>query len=268
MTSSRAPGAHASLAFLLLCGALSTFPPVTTDIYLPALPQLTHSLRGTPAEGQATLAVYFLGLGLGQLFYGPWSDRAGRRPAMLIGAAVYIAASFGCAVAGSMAWMIALRFAQAIGACSGVVITAAIVRDRFDHQESARIFSMILTLRGVGPIVAPLVGGFIVTFYAWRTIFWALAAFGAIIGLAVLVGLKESRTPEVAARARSESPFKAYAAALRNRTILGYLLTNAFNFSAMFAWIAAAPYLVIGVYKVPAAIQANMAEKLKALVSR
>lgn len=253
MSPSRAEGAaHASAAFLLLCGALSTFPPVTTDIYLPALPELTRSLGGTAAQGQTTLAVYFLGLGLGQLFYGPWSDRVGRRPPMLAGAAIYLLASIGCAVAPSMGWMIAFRFAQAVGACSGVVISSAIVRDRFGHQESARIFSMLLTLRGVGPILAPLAGGFIVTFFDWRTIFWALVVFGAVVGAGVLFGMPETRTEAVAERARSESPFRAYAAALRNRTIVGYLLTNGFNFSSMFAWIAAAPYLVIGVYKVPA----------------
>ena len=250
MTSARAR--HASLGFLLLCGALSTFPPVTTDIYLPALPDLTRGLHGTTAGGQTTLAVYFLGLGLGQLFYGPWSDRVGRRPPMLAGAAIYLVASLGCALAASMGWMIALRFAQAIGACSGVVISSTIVRDRFDQQESARIYSMLLTLRGIGPILAPLAGGFIVTFFDWRTIFWALAVFGAVVGVSVFLGMPESRTPEVAERARSESPFRAYAAALGNRTIVGYLLTNGFNFSSMFAWIAAAPYLVIGVYKVPA----------------
>ena len=252
MTAPRATGAHASIAFLLLCGALSAFPPVTTDIYLPALPDLTRALHGTPAGGQTTLGVYFLGLGLGQLFYGPWSDRVGRRAPMLAGAAIYVAASFGCAVASSMGWMIALRFAQAIGACSGVVISSAIVRDRFGHQESARIFSMLLTVRGIGPILAPLAGGFIVTFFDWRTIFWALVVFGTIIGVSVLFGMPESRTQAVAERARTESPLRAYAAALKDRTILGYILTNGFNFSSMFAWIAAAPYLVIGVYKVPA----------------
>ena len=252
MTSSRAQGAHASLAFLLLCGALATFPPVTTDIYLPALPELTRSLHGTAGQGQTTLGVYFLGLGFGQLVYGPWSDRVGRRTPMLVGAAIYLVASFGCAMAGSMGWMIGFRFAQAIGACSGVVISSAIVRDRFDHQESARIFSMLLTLRGIGPILAPLAGGFIVTFFDWRTIFWALAVFGTATGAAVLFGMKESRTQAVAERARSESPIRAYLAALGNRTILGYILTNGFNFSSMFAWIAAAPYLVIGVYQVPA----------------
>ncbi len=243
---------HASPGLMLLLGAMSAFPPVTTDIYLPALPELTHDLRGTMTEGQVTLAVYFVGLGFGQLFYGPWSDRIGRRPTMLIGAAIYLAASVGCAVAATMSEMIVLRFLQAVGACSGVVISTAVVRDRFSQQESARIFSMLLTLRGVGPIVAPLAGGVIVTYLGWRAIFWAVTLFGLTLGLAVLCGLRESRTQEVAARARTESPLGAYRAALGNRQILGYMLTSGLNFSCMFAWIAAAPYLVIGLYKVPA----------------
>jgi MFS transporter, DHA1 family, multidrug resistance protein len=252
MNSSQRAGEHASTAFLLLLGAMSAFPPVTTDIYLPALPELTQSLRGTVTEGQITLAVYFVGLGFGQLFYGPWSDRIGRRPTMLTGAVIYLAASIGCAIATSMNQMITLRFLQAIGACSGVVISTAVVRDRFDHQESARIFSMLLTLRGVGPIVAPIAGGVIVTWLGWRAIFWAVTLFGITLGLSVVFGLEESRTDAVAARARSESPLGAYMAALRNTRILGYMVTSGLNFSCMFAWIAAAPYLVISLYQVPA----------------
>lgn len=252
MNSSPRAAEHASTAFLLLLGAMSAFPPVTTDIYLPALPELTQSLRGTITGGQITLAVYFVGLGFGQLFYGPWSDRVGRRPTMLTGAAIYLAASIGCAVATTMNQMITLRFLQAIGACSGVVISTAVVRDRFDQQESARIFSMLLTLRGVGPIVAPIAGGVIVTWLGWRAIFWAVTLFGITLGLSVFFGLKETRTEAVAVRARSESPIGAYMAALKNPRILGYMLTSGLNFSCMFAWIAAAPYLVISLYKVPA----------------
>jgi len=252
MNSSQRAGEHASTAFLLLLGAMSAFPPVTTDIYLPALPELTQSLRGTMTQGQITLAVYFVGLGFGQLFYGPWSDRIGRRPTMLTGAVIYLGASIGCAIATTMDQMITLRFLQAVGACSGVVISTAVVRDRFDQQESARIFSMLLTLRGVGPIVAPIAGGVIVTWLGWRAIFWAVTLFGMTLGLSVLLGLKESRTEAVAARARSESPLRAYVAALKNTRIVGYMLTSGLNFSCMFAWIAAAPYLVISLYKVPA----------------
>ena len=244
--------AHAGPGLLLMLGAMSAFPPITTDIYLPALPELTQSLHGTITAGQVTLAVYFVGLGLGQLVYGPWSDRIGRRPTMLLGALVYLVASVGCALATTMNQMILLRFLQALGACSGVVIATAVVRDRFDHQESARIFSMLLTLRGVGPIVAPLAGGVIVTWLGWRAIFWAVTLFGVTLGVAVFFGLRETRTAAVAARARAESPLRAYLAVLRNPRILGYMLTSGLNFSCMFAWIAAAPYLVISLYRVPA----------------
>jgi DHA1 family bicyclomycin/chloramphenicol resistance-like MFS transporter len=252
MSGMQKSGEHASTGFLLLLGAMSAFPPITTDIYLPALPELTQSLRGTITEGQVTLAVYFVGLGLGQLFYGPWSDRVGRRPTMLVGAAIYLAASVGCAVSTTMYEMIGWRFLQAIGACSGVVISTAVVRDRFIHQESARIFSMLLTLRGVGPIVAPLAGGVVVTWLGWRAIFWAVTLFGITLAVSVFLGLEESRTEAVATRARGESSFAAYAAILRNPRIVGYMLTSGLNFSCMFAWIAAAPYLVITLYKVPA----------------
>ncbi|MEI9965846.1 MAG: Bcr/CflA family efflux MFS transporter [Caulobacteraceae bacterium] len=170
----------------------------------------------------------------------------------MIGAAVYLLATLGCALATNIEEMIFLRFVQAVGACSGVVISSAVVRDRYDHQESARLFSILLTIRGLGPILAPIAGGAIVTFLGWRAIFWALAAFGAMIACVVTFGLKETRTAEVAARARSESPLRAYRAALSNPRIIGYMLTNGFNFGSMFAWVAAAPYLIIGTYHVPA----------------
>lgn len=204
------------------------------------------------AQGQGTLAVYLVGLACGQLVYGPWSDRVGRRPTLLIGVAIYLFATVGCANITTMNGLIALRFLQAVGACSGLLISIAVVRDRFDRQGSARILSMLLTLRSIGPLVAPLAGGVVMTWLGWRAIFWALVVFGTVLGAAAFFGLEESRTEAVAARARSESPIGAYAAILKNRRILGYMLTGGLNFCCLFAWIVAAPYLLIGLYKVPA----------------
>ena len=240
------------IGFMILLGAMTSYPPVTTDIYLPALPALTHDLQGTTAQGQQTLSAYFVGLGAGQLIYGPWADRIGRRPVMLFGATLYLVATLGCALASSIEAMIGLRFLQAFGACSGIVISAAMVRDRFGHQESARMLSMLLTLRGIGPIVAPIVGGAILTFLGWRAIFWALGVFGIALGVTVLIAMEETRTAAVAERARTETPMRAYLEVLRNRRIVGYGLTSGLNFAGMFAWIGAAPYLLIGVYGVPA----------------
>jgi DHA1 family bicyclomycin/chloramphenicol resistance-like MFS transporter len=243
--------ARPALGLVVLACLLSTFPSVTGDIYLPALPQLTGDLGGTAAQGQQTLAGYFLGLGLGQLFYGPVADRLGRRPVMIFGAALYVAATIGCFLVATIGQMIALRFLQALAACSGVVISSAIVRDRFSRQESARVFSMLLTARSLGPLLAPILGGALVALFGWRGVFGALAVFGAAILLAVIFGLRETRPQMVAEQARSESPMGAYRAALSNRTILGYLATNGFNFGIMFAWITVAPFLVIEEYGVP-----------------
>jgi len=241
----------AATGFVVLACLLSTFPPVTGDIYLPALPQLTADLGGTTVQGQHTLAGYFLGLGLGQLFYGPVADRIGRRPVMLFGAALYLVATIGCFLVTGIEQMIAMRFLQAVAACSGVVISAAMVRDRFDRQESARIYSMLLTARSLGPMLAPILGGALVALFGWRGVFGALAVFGIAVLLAVFFGLPETRPQAVAEQARSESALAAYASALRNTTILGYIITNGFNFSIMFAWIAVAPFLIIDEYGVP-----------------
>ncbi len=237
--------------FLVLISALSAFPPVTTDIYLPALPELTRDLAGTTAQGQQTLAAFFVGLSIGQLGYGPWSDRIGRRPVILIGVAVYLAASFGCALAHSMPAMIVLRFIQAVGASAAVVASSAMVRDRYDHLESAKVLSMVMLVRGLGPIVAPVLGGLIVTVGGWRAIFWALSVFGVVIGAVVLASLEETRTAAVAERARSESPLKAYLGVLASGRTMAYVMTACLNFGCLFAWVAAAPFLLIGVYRIP-----------------
>ncbi len=239
------------IGFLLLIGALSAFPPVTTDIYLPALPQLTSDLHGTTAQGQITLAAFFLGLSLGQLVYGPWSDRIGRRPVLLAGVALYLATCVGCAMAPSMGIMIGLRFLQAIGASAAVVVSSAMIRDRFDHRESAKVLSITLLVRGLGPILAPILGGLIVTLGGWRTIFWVLGGFGALITAAVLLAMDETRTAEVAARARSEHPFRAYLQVLSSRPTMAYVATSCLNFGCLFAWVAAAPFVLIETYRIP-----------------
>ena len=237
--------------FLILIGALSAFPPVTSDIYLPALPQLTGDLHGTTAQGQITLAAFFLGLSLGQLLYGPWSDRIGRRPVLLVGVAVYLVTCIACALASSIWVMIALRFLQAVGASAAVVVSNAMIRDRFDHRESARVLSVTLLVRGMGPILAPILGGLIVTLGGWRSIFWGLGAFGAVMTAAVLLAMDETRTAEVAARARSENAFAAYLQVLRSRATMGYVAVSCLNFGALFAWVAGAPFVLIGEYGIP-----------------
>lgn len=248
MTARTPPSTPPAIGFLVLACALTTFPPVTGDIYLPALPQMAQDLGATTSQAQHTLAGFFFGLGLGQLFYGPLADRLGRRPVMLAGASLYLVATLCCLLAQTIDQMVALRFVQALGACAGMVISSAMVRDRLDNQSAARAFSMLLTARSLGPLIAPIVGGLIATFFGWRGVFGALAIFGGSLLLAVILTMPETRPEEVARRAREESVLRAYAAVISNGRIMGYVVTNGLNFAAQFAWITAAPFLIIEVH--------------------
>lgn len=246
------PPAATRQSLLLILGALTAFGPMSIDMYLPSLPTLARDLGGAATGAQATVAAFLAGLAVGQLVHGPLSDRIGRRAPILVGITLFLVATAACAYAPSLPVLIAARFVQALGGCAGIVIARAVVRDRFGHAESARIFSILMLIMGVAPILAPLVGGWVLNVAGWRAIFWVLFGFGALTGLAVLFGLPETRSEATAAHARSESVARAYVALLRNPVAMGYVLTGSLVSSAMFAYIAASPEVVITHFGVPA----------------
>ena len=157
-TPGLARAAKAPLGFILLLGALTAFGPISIDMYLPALPSLTASLHASGAAGQWTVAAFFIGISIGQLFYGPISDRFGRRGPRLFGIGLYLLATLGCMLAPSIEALIGFRILQALGGCAGMVIARAIVRDRFAHEEVLHVFSMLMLVMGLAPILAAEVG--------------------------------------------------------------------------------------------------------------
>lgn len=240
---------HPSRGTILLLGSLTAFGALTIDLYLPALPAIATGYGVTPAAAQATLVAFFIGMALGQLIYGPISDRIGRRPPLLFGIALYIAASLACAFAPSIGTLVAGRFVQALGCCAGMTMARSIVRDRFDHQDSARIFSLLTLVLGAAPMIAPTVGGWLVSVASWRWLFGVLAAAGAAVGFAVLFHLDESRSPETAAKARAETPLAAYLSLLTKRRLIGYLIVSALGGATLFTYIASAPDLIIVIWQ-------------------
>ncbi len=246
-----ARAARPPLGLVLLLGALTAFGPLSIDMYLPALPAIGRSLHATPAAMQQTVAAFFIGMAAGQLFYGPLSDRIGRRPPLLAGLIAYVLATLGCALAPTESVLIVMRVAQALAGCAGMVIARAIVRDRFHYSEVLHIFSLLSLVMGLAPILAPLLGGWVLAAGGWRWIFGFQVAFASVVTLAAIVLLPESRSEATAAHARGEHPLRSYLELFRQPRLMGYVLTGAFSGAALFTYVAASPDILIGVFHVP-----------------
>jgi DHA1 family bicyclomycin/chloramphenicol resistance-like MFS transporter len=234
----------------VILGTLSAFGPLSIDMYLPGLPQIARSFRAEAAPVQLTLAIFFLGMAVGQAFYGPLSDRYGRRWPLLIGCGLYAAASLGCALASSLESLIFWRFVQALGGCAGMVIARSVVRDLFDARDSARMYSFLMLVMGIAPITAPLIGGQLLLFFGWRSIFWLLAGFGLLCVAMVVFMLPETLPSERRANVGIGQALALYGQLLADRAFLAYALAGGLVSAGMFAYISGSPFVVIDLYGV------------------
>jgi DHA1 family bicyclomycin/chloramphenicol resistance-like MFS transporter len=236
----------ALITFML--GALSAVPPLSMDMYLPALPDVTRTLHSSATSGQLTLTACLTGMALGQLVVGPMSDRWGRRKPLLIGLLVYVLASVCCAVAPDAGLLIGCRLLQGLAGAAGIVIARAVVRDLYDGLEMARFFSTLLLVSSLAPVVAPILGGQVLRFTAWRGVFLVLAAIGVALTALVWRRLPETLPPE---RRRGGGVLGALfimRGLLADRVFAGYVMVNGFAYGALFSYIAASPFVIQGIY--------------------
>ncbi|MCU1787227.1 multidrug effflux MFS transporter [Pseudomonas sp. 13B_2.1_Bac1] len=240
-----------NLRIILILGALSAFAPLAIDFYLPGFPAMATAFATDEKHIQLTLAVYFGGLAIGQLIYGPLADRFGRRGPLLSGVTLFTLASFACAFAPSLEWLIGARFVQALGGCAGMVISRAVVSDKCDAVGSAKVFSQLMLVTGLAPILAPLAGGLMVGLWGWQSIFLALSIFSVMAAVAVAVGLPET-FPAHQPRQPLSGSLRRYGSLLSDRVYLGYALTGGISIAGMFAYIAGSPFVSIKLYGVPA----------------
>ena len=238
------------LRLTLILGALAAFAPMSIDMYLPGLPALARSFDTDAGAVELTLSAFFVGLVCGQLVYGPLTDRFGRRRPLAAGILIYVLASVGCALASNLSALIGLRFLQAMGGCAGLVISRAVVRDLFDAQESARMFSLIMLVMGAAPILAPLAGGALLVGFGWRSIFWALALFGLLVLAASLAWMPETRRGRGASLG-VRATLRVYATMLADRRFFAYALAGGFAQAGMFAYITGSPAVFIELNGVP-----------------
>ncbi|HCB15317.1 MAG TPA: Bcr/CflA family drug resistance efflux transporter [Gammaproteobacteria bacterium] len=225
---------------------------MSIDMYLPGLPAIAADFGVETSAAQFTLSSFFIGLALGQAIHGPLADRYGRKPPLYAGLALYVITSIGCALAPDMTTLTVLRFVQAVGGCAGIVIARAVVRDRCDPHTAARVFSLLMLVMGLAPILAPFIGGWILWFAGWRAIFAVLSIFGLACLFAVWRFLPETRPADTIASTGIGPALRVYSELLGDRRFMGYVLSGGFAHAGMFAYITGSPHVFIEVYGVSA----------------
>lgn len=237
-------------AWLLLLGALTAIGPLSIDMYLPAFVAIADGLGSNRGGVERTLPMFLVGLMIGQLFYGPVSDRFGRRPPLMVGLSIYVLGSLGCAAASDISALTTWRLVQALGGGVGMVVARAVIRDRHDPQASAQAVSKLMLVMGLAPILAPLAGGWMLAVANWRGIFFVQAAFGAACLLWGSLGLRESRPADSIQPLRLATVLRTYARLLRDPLFLFPTLAGGFGMAGMFAYIVGSPFVLIALYRV------------------
>jgi MFS transporter, DHA1 family, multidrug resistance protein len=237
------PSTRSTVLLVIILGSLTAFFPLCVDMYLPAFPAIVKNLATSADNVQLTLATFFAGAAIGQLFFGPLADRFGRKPPLYFGLAIFLLATLGCAVAPSIGWLITLRFFQAIGACAGGVISRAIIRDVFPPEDARWMFSNLMLVTGLAPILAPVFGTAILGWASWRYIFYVVAAVGFLCSIAVVFLLAESHDPANIAPIHPRAIVKSYLACLFERVFFINTFLSSLSLAGLFSYIAAAAFI-------------------------
>lgn len=248
---SRDPAAP-GLRSILVLGLLSTFGPLSLDLYLPALPELADDLRSSTSAAQLTITACLVGLALGQLVAGPLSDRFGRRRPLLVGLMAYLLASAACAVAPSVEVLVGLRLLQGLAGAAGLVIARAVARDLYEGRQLVLFFSRLTLVSGLAPVVAPVLGGQLSRVMGWRGIFLVLAGFGAVLLVAGLLQ-HETLAPQRRSSGGLRASLQGFGVLLRDRYFLGAALSAGLAAASMFAYISGATFVLQRIYGLSAA---------------
>ncbi len=228
-------------------GLISAIGPFAIDMYLPALPSIGQTLQAGSSAVQLTLTAFFIAVSIGQPLCGPLSDMFGRKPPLYVGLSLFAAGSLGCALAPNVQTLIAFRFVQGLGACAGMVIPRAVVRDMHSGIEAARLMSLLMLVFSISPILAPLTGSFAIQLGSWRAVFWIVLG-AALIGLGIVGTIRETRPREARARSSLRSALRAYGALLTDRHFLGLICVGAFGIGSFFVYLGNSPFVLIGHY--------------------
>jgi len=245
---SEAKGGNGFIIWIL--GALATVTPFAIDLYLPAFSQVADDFGTTPARISLSVSSYFIGMAIGQILYGPLLDRFGRKKPLYAGLVIFIATSIGCMQSWNVDVLVAFRFLQALGGSVAWVAAVAMVRDFFPLEQSARVFSLLILILGVSPLLAPTVGGFITTAWGWEAIFGVLAGITLVILVIVFVYLPEGHQPDPTVSLKVKPMLATFIEVLKNPQFYTYTFSGAFAFATLFIYVAGSPVIFMEIFHV------------------
>ncbi|RXF67189.1 multidrug effflux MFS transporter [Arcticibacter tournemirensis] len=235
-------------AVIITLGALTAIGSLSIDMYLPGFPSIADDLETDVSHVALSLTSFFVGISAGQLFFGPIIERFGRKIPLLTGLSLYLLASFGCTLTNSVNALIILRFFQALGGCSGMVISRTMVRDLFPVSETAKIFSLLMLIMGIAPIIAPTLGGFLAENTGWRSIFILLTAIGGMLLLATARFLPESKAADKTVALYPAAVINRFYVVLKQPMFLTYAIVSGFASAGMFAYISGSPFVFMKLF--------------------
>lgn len=228
---------------LIVLGTLIALGPFSIDMYLPSFESIANEYSVNKTEVGLSLTSYFIGIALGQLVYGPIMDKYGRKKPLLLGLIIYFIAAISCAYSPTLTWLVASRFFLAIGASAGMVAAKAVVRDVFPPEEVARAISFLMLIMGGAPIIAPTIGGIVITYFTWHIIFIVLSVFSLMMFFSVFKFLPESIDPDKSVELKINKVLNKYYGILTDKIFLTFSLAGSFTIGALFAYISNAPVL-------------------------
>lgn len=236
------------IILILVLGSITAVGPFSIDMYLPGFPAIARDLQTDISHVSLSLTSYFIGIAVGQLGYGPLLDRFGRKTPTIAGLLIYIVSAIGCGLSPTIPWLIVMRFFLAIGSCVGIVAARAIVRDLFPLGEIARIFSLLMLVLGVSPIIAPSVGAYVADTFSWRYVFAVLAAIATFILVGVIRYLPESRAGDKSVSLRPLVMMRNYLAVFKEPKFVVYGFASAAASAGLFAYISDSPFIFMKLF--------------------
>lgn len=239
-----------TFALTALLAVLTALGPLSIDLYLPSLPEIERVLHASPLQAELTISAYLVGFAVGQIIYGPVSDRYGRKPVLLTALSLFCLASLLCASAWSIETLVAARVLQALGACGSAVLARAIVRDLHEGRQAARVLSLMATIFGIAPVVAPIIGGALQHAFGWRSAFIFIFAAGALAVIATHLLLPETLRARPSRQFAFLDLWRSYGVIARNRSFRIHLGALLLSYCGLFAWISASAFVLQDVYGV------------------